>query len=180
MLKAYGHLIDLQVTDLQNNQRQAGTASNNTSLALRSTPGFRNPNAMDINANNIDSHFQGLFNEDVVKKWCKWMKDHCCCCGSKSHRNSLEKHPSPLICNHCGCTGHFSWICLAHLQGKPATQRAATTGPASAPLPTSAAATIASSASITDYKAENAALKDSIAILTKQVQGLAEQVKQAF
>jgi hypothetical protein len=34
--------------------------------------------------------------------------------------------------------------------------------------------------SITDYKAENAALKDSIAILTKQVQGLAEQVKQAF
>jgi hypothetical protein len=33
---------------------------------------------------------------------------------------------------------------------------------------------------ITDYEAENAALKDSIAILTKQVQGLAEQVKQAF
>jgi hypothetical protein len=31
-----------------------------------------------------------------------------------------------------------------------------------------------------DYKAENAALKDSIAILIKQVQGLAEQVKQAF
>jgi hypothetical protein len=31
-----------------------------------------------------------------------------------------------------------------------------------------------------DYKAKNAALKDSIAIFTKQVQGLAEQVKQAF
>jgi hypothetical protein len=28
-----------------------------------------------------------------------------------------------------------------------------------------------------DYEAENAALKDSIMILTKQVQGLAEQVK---
>jgi hypothetical protein len=47
-------------------------------------------------------------------------------------------------------------------------------------LPAPAAATIASSASITDYKAENAAFKGSIAILTKQVQGLAEQVKQAF
>jgi hypothetical protein len=69
---------------------------------------------------------------------------------------------------------------LAHLQGKPATQHAATTGPVSAPSLAPAAAIIASSASITDYEAENAALKDSIAILTKQVQGLAEQVKQAF
>jgi hypothetical protein len=135
---------------------------------------------MDIDANNIDSHFQGLSNEDVVKKWHKWMKDRCCCCGSKSHKNSLEKHPGPLVCNHCGHTGHFSRVCLAHLQGKPATQRAATTSPVSAPLPAPAATTIASSASITDYEAENAALKNSIAILTKQVQGLAEQVKQAF
>jgi hypothetical protein len=47
-------------------------------------------------------------------------------------------------------------------------------------LPAPAAATIAFFASIMDYEAENAALKDSIAILTKQVQGLAEQVKQAF
>jgi cell division protein FtsB len=47
-------------------------------------------------------------------------------------------------------------------------------------LPASAAATIASSTSIMDYKAKNATLKDSITILTKQVQGLAEQVKQAF
>jgi cell division protein FtsB len=59
-------------------------------------------------------------------------------------------------------------------------QRAAATGPVSAPSPAFVATTIASSASITDYEAENAALKDSIAILTKQVQGLAEQVKQAF
>jgi cell division protein FtsB len=59
-------------------------------------------------------------------------------------------------------------------------QCAAATGPVSALLPTPAAATIAFSASITDYKAKNAALKDSIAILTKQVQELAEQVKQAF
>jgi hypothetical protein len=115
-----------------------------------------------------------------VKKWRKWMKDRCCCCGSKSHENSLEKHPGPPVCNHCGRTGHFSRVCLARLQGKPATQRAAATGPVSAPSPAPAAATIASSASITDYEAENAALKDSIAILTKQVQGLAEQVKQAF
>jgi hypothetical protein len=131
---------------------------------------------MDIDANNIDSHFQGLFNEDVVKKWRKWMKDRCHCCSSKSHENSLEKHPGPPVCNHCGRTGHFSRVCLAHLQGKPVTQRAAATGPVFTP----AAATIASSASITDYEAEDAALKDSIAILTKQVQGLAEQVKQAF
>jgi hypothetical protein len=108
------------------------------------------------------------------------MKDRCRCCGSKSHENSLEKHPGPLVCNHCGHTGHFSRVCLARLQGKPATQRAAAIGPVSAPSPAPAAATIASSASITDYEAENAALKDSIAILTKQVQGLAEQVKQAF
>jgi hypothetical protein len=59
-------------------------------------------------------------------------------------------------------------------------QRAATTGPVSTPSPGPATATIASSVSITDYKVENAALKNSIAILTKQVQGLAEQVKQAF
>jgi hypothetical protein len=135
---------------------------------------------MDIDANNIDFHFQGLSNEDVVKKWRKWMKDRCCCCGSKSHENSLEKHPGLPVCNHCGHTGHFSRVCLACLQGKPAMQCAAATGPVSAPSPAPAAATIASSASITDYEAENAALKDSIAILTKQVQGLAEQVKQAF
>jgi hypothetical protein len=40
-----------------------------------------------------------------------------------------------------------------------------------------AAATIASSVSIMDYEVKNAAFKDSIAILTKQMQGLAEQVK---
>jgi hypothetical protein len=71
MLKAYGHSIDLQLTDLHNNQRQAGATSNNSSSAPRSTPGFRDPNAMDINANNIDFHFQGLSNKDVVKKWRK-------------------------------------------------------------------------------------------------------------
>jgi hypothetical protein len=59
-------------------------------------------------------------------------------------------------------------------------QHAAATGPVSALLPASTTATIASSISITDYEAKNASLKDSIAILTKQVQGLAEQVKQAF
>jgi hypothetical protein len=70
-LKAYGHSIDLQVTDLQNNQRQVGATGNNSSLAPRSASGFRNPNAMDTDANNIDSHFQGLSNEDIVKKWRK-------------------------------------------------------------------------------------------------------------
>jgi hypothetical protein len=178
-LKAYGHSINLQLTDLHNNQRQAGATGNNSSLAPHSAPGFRDPNAMDIDANNIDSHFQGLFNEDIVKKWCKWMKDRCRCCGSKLHKNSLEKHSGPPVCNHCGRTSHFFRVCLARLQGKPATQRTAATGPVSTLSPTPAT-TIASSASITDYEAENAALKDSIAILTKQVQGLAEQVKQAF
>jgi hypothetical protein len=43
--------------------------------------------------------------------------------------------------------------------------------------PAPAAATIAFSASIMDYEAKNATLKDSIAILIKQVQGLAKQVK---
>jgi hypothetical protein len=135
---------------------------------------------MDIDANNINSHFQGLSNENVVKKWRKWMKDHCYCCGFKLHENSLKKHPGPLVCNHCGRTGHFSRVCLAYLQEKPATQCAAATGPVFAPLPASATATIASSVSITDYKVKNTALKNSIAILTKQVQGLAKQVKQAF
>jgi hypothetical protein len=114
-LKAYSHSIDLQVTDLQNNQRQADTAGNNLFSAPRSAPGFCDPNAMDINANNIDSHFQGLSNEDGVKKWRKWIKDCCCCCSSKSHENSLEKHPGLPVCNYYSRTGHFSWICLACL-----------------------------------------------------------------
>jgi rRNA maturation endonuclease Nob1 len=114
-LKAYGHSIDLQVTNLQNNQRQAGATGNNSSSAPRSVPGFRDPNAMDIDANNIGSHFQGLSNKDVVKKWRKWMKDCCHCCGSKLHKNSLEKHPGPPVCNHYGHTGHFSRVCLARL-----------------------------------------------------------------
>jgi cell division protein FtsB len=59
-------------------------------------------------------------------------------------------------------------------------QRAAATGPVSTPLPTPTAATIALFAFIMDYKAENAALKDSIAILTQQVKELTKQVKQAF
>jgi hypothetical protein len=178
--KAYGHSIDLQVTNLQNNQCQAGVASSNTSSVPRSAPGFHDPNTIDINANNINSHFQGLSNEDIVKKWHKWMTDRCYCCGSKLHENSLEKHPGPLVCNHCSCTGYFSRVCLARLQGKPATQRAATIGPISALSPAPTAAIIASSVFITDYEAKNAALKDFIAILTKQVQGFAKQVKQAF
>jgi hypothetical protein len=105
MLKAYGHSIDLQLTNLHNNQRQAGATGNNLSSAPRSAPGFHNPNVMDIDANNIDFHFQGLSNKDIVKKWRKWMKDCCRCCGSKSHENNLEKHPGPPVCNHCGRTG---------------------------------------------------------------------------
>jgi hypothetical protein len=70
-LKAYSHSIDLQVTNLQNNQRQAGAAGNNSSSAPCSTSGFCNSNIIDIDANNIDSHFQGLSNEDVIKKWRK-------------------------------------------------------------------------------------------------------------
>jgi hypothetical protein len=134
-LKAYGHSIDLQLTNLHNNQCQADAAGNNSSLAPCSTPGFCNPSAMNIDTNNVDSHFQELSNKDVVKKWHKWMKNCYCCCGSKLHKNSLEKHPSPLVCNHCGCTGYFSWVCLACLQGKPAMQRAAATGSVSTPLP---------------------------------------------
>jgi hypothetical protein len=57
-------------------------------------------------------------------------------------------------------------------------QCATATNPISTPSPIPAAATIASSASITEYKAKNTTLKNSIVILTKQVQGLAEQVKQ--
>jgi hypothetical protein len=121
MLKAYSHLINLQLTNLHNNQRQAGTAGNNLSLAFCSAPSFCNSNAIDINANNINSYFQGLSNEDIVKKWRKWMKDCCHCRGSKLHENSLEKHLGPLVCNHCSCTGHFSQVCLAYLQEKPAT-----------------------------------------------------------
>jgi hypothetical protein len=70
-LKAYSHSIDLQLTDLHNNQRQASAAGNNTSSAPCSALGFRNPNAMDIDANNIDSYFQALSNKDIVKKWRK-------------------------------------------------------------------------------------------------------------
>jgi hypothetical protein len=69
MLKAYDHSIDLQLTNLHSNQHQAGAAGNNLSLAPYSTLSFRNPNAIDITANNIDFHFQGLSNEDIVKKW---------------------------------------------------------------------------------------------------------------
>jgi hypothetical protein len=70
-LKAYSHSIDLQVTDLQNNQRQAGATGNNLSLAPCSALGFCNHNMMGIDANNIDSHFQRLSNKNIVKKWCK-------------------------------------------------------------------------------------------------------------
>jgi hypothetical protein len=70
-LKAYSHSINLQLTDLHNNQHQVGAAGNNSSLASRSAPSFCNSNTIDIDANNIDSHFQGLSNENVVKKWRK-------------------------------------------------------------------------------------------------------------
>jgi hypothetical protein len=68
MLKAYGYSIDLQLTNLHNNQCQAGTADNNSFLAPCSASSFCGPNAIDIDANNIDFHFQELSNEDVVKK----------------------------------------------------------------------------------------------------------------
>jgi hypothetical protein len=108
------------------------------------------------------------------------MKNHYCYCGSKLHKNTLKKHPGPLVCNHCSRTSHFSQVYLVHLQEKLAMQCTAATSPVSTPSSTSATTTIAFSAFITNYKTKNAALNDSIAILTKQVQGLAEQVKQAF
>jgi hypothetical protein len=70
-LKTYNHSIDLQLTDLYNNQCQAGAAGNNLFLASYTFSGFCDPNAIDINAKNIDFHFQELSNENIIKKWHK-------------------------------------------------------------------------------------------------------------
>lgn len=176
-LKAYGHTIDLQLSDLRNNQHQA-LSSAPSSLASHTAPGFHNPNAMDIDGSNFDNSFSGLSGNDILKHWRKVMRSHCRCCGLKGHENSLKKHSGPPVCNHCGKSGHYARVCLSCIQGRPATQRVAATG--SSPFPALVPASIAFSASIVDHEAENAALKNSIKILRRQVEGLVTQVKQAF
>lgn len=147
-LKAYSHAIDLQLSDLQNNQHQASSLAP-LSLASCTAPGFCNLNAMDIDASNFNDSFRGLSGDDILKHWHKVMCGRCCCCGSKGHENSLERHLGPPIYNHRGKSGHYAWVCLSHIQGRPATQRVAATGFSLFPAPIPAS--IASSTSIVDH-----------------------------
>ncbi len=181
-LKRYGNSIDLQLNDLRNNTQGFSSSSTTTSVPRNSTPAFRDTNAMDIDASNFDSMYEGLTNrDDIIKQWRKAMTGRCKCCGSKAHRFDTTRHPQAK-CNHCGKEGHWQKVCVNRLLGKPKVQSvSATSDPAASS--SSDATTPSSSATISasqDPEAEVAALKDFIDIQNKQMADLVAKVEKAF
>lgn len=169
VLKQYGILIDTQLVDLKHNLAVASGKAPVVPGTSRPT-GFRNPNAMDIdatvttaleiNATFIDKVFAGVTDKNAIKDlWKKVLKGRCRSCGSKQHTDAHTNHGTQT-CNHCSKTGHWGNICLHRILGEPksSTTRA------------SPSSTIASTSSTGDDKeASIGALKDILVLQQKQL-----------
>lgn len=169
--------IDISIMDMKNaNALASGKAQLTTTVNSR-TNAFRNPNAMDIDANlvdidatNIDKAFVGLTGKNEIRAMHrKVMKDRCKCCGSKNHRFSEEKHLAGNdICSHCGKKGHWYRVCMNRIMGKPKITRVAATGTSSSSGSTTSSSTPSSSSTTTvasssdDRNAEIARLRDMV------------------
>ena len=178
-VKKCGHSIDLQLSDLLNNTGGAPSSSSyHTSNApVPSAFRTRDPNAMDIDATNFDSFFEGLSeNNDIYAQWKKAMRGRCNVCGSKAHKAADGRHGDNNLCGHCGKTGHWRKVCLARLQGKPKAHNASATDPSASP--SSSSTSIASSSS--DSGAEIASLKDQLEAQRKELEAMTAKINASF
>ena len=158
---------------------------------------FRDPNAMDIDASNLDDAFQGLTSrEEVIKRHRQEMRNRCRVCGSKNHRADDPRHSGTTTCNWCGKSGHWERVCIQRLSGVPKAQpgqavRANTAGtpqtstpanpttsraPTAPPRPPPAAAVAAS----IDPGAEFARMQDMLAMQQKQLNEMTTLMSQHF
>ncbi|EKM49175.1 uncharacterized protein PHACADRAFT_201938, partial [Phanerochaete carnosa HHB-10118-sp] len=103
MVKNYGATIDLQKADLAANQGKPVSQPRSTTTTRSS--GFRDPNAMDIDAMDIsaarfDDLFQGLKDPAEIKRqYNKLMVGRCRVCGSKGHK--ADGAHEDTKCQHC-------------------------------------------------------------------------------
>ena len=182
--KGYGYVVEKSPIELNNDLRQIkGKTPSITSVSIPNNSGFRDPNAMDIDATNtgiadqLIAWVKGLTSQkDIYAKWQQFMKGRCTCCGSSGHANSATKHPN-VICNHCSKANHYARVCLKRLYDQagvaPRQKVAATSSTVSTSTASSSNAPAASSATVAasnqDLGATVAALADSLALIQKQL-----------
>lgn len=104
-LVAYCKQIDASINDLKYSLAAASGSSSLSSAPVSST-GFRDPNAMDIDASRFDQQFTGLPRDPTIVKahLQKVLKDKCPVCASADHRK--DHHPADTRCSHCQKPGH--------------------------------------------------------------------------
>ncbi|GJF00956.1 hypothetical protein PsYK624_172600 [Phanerochaete sordida] len=156
--------MDTLLQDLATRQTSTGKARATPSAPIRV---FRDPDAMEIDAASIDEAFKGLRGNDLRKQFDSVMRDRCRVCGSKEHKANDARHRDP-VCHHCQRKGHWAVVCRSRIEGLPPT----------APSPTAnirandAASSDSSPGSSTGpdtREADLAALKDSVALIVKQL-----------
>ncbi|GJF00602.1 hypothetical protein PsYK624_168950 [Phanerochaete sordida] len=167
-LQAAGYTVDRSkdtlLQDLATRQADTGKARATPSAPVRV---FRDPDTMEIDAASIDEAFKGLRGNDLRKQFDSVMRGRCRVCGSKGHKANDARHRDP-VCHHCQRKGHWVVVCRSRIEGLPPT----------APSPTAniRANDTASSDSSSGLptgpntrEADLAALKDSVALIVKQL-----------
>lgn len=178
-----GKQIDVTLVDLHNNLAAAGKATKPAQQQARpnNASAFRDPNAMDIDASNLDEMFKGLSTrEDITAQHRRVMKGRCRVCGSKAHTDA-SRHQN-VTCNWCGKKNHWQKICISRLCGEPRAQAVKatdTSDPAASIASTSTASASATSAS-SDMEATIAALRDALDAQAKQMAAMQASISKGF
>ena len=177
-----GKQIDITLVDLQNNLHAATGKSVRPQQQSRSTaaPAFRDPNAMDIDATNLDEMFKGLTTrEDITAQHRRVMKGRCRVCGSKAHTDAA-RHQN-VTCNWCGKKNHWSKICISRLCGEPRAQavKAADTSDPAATIASSTTSPSTNSAG-PDIEATIAAFRDMLDLQAKQMAEMQATINKGF
>lgn len=138
-----------------------------TSLsATKGNSGFRDPNAMEIDASCFNDLFVNTKGKDAIfKQWSKVMANRCKVCGSSSQGHNALGH-SDTTCNHCGKKGHWAKVCKQRLISTPPAAKVTTTPTVDTRAPDKLSL---SSLSDNSSDATIAALKDQIELQQKQL-----------
>lgn len=168
-LKNAGYTVDRMKDQLDQDLAVVSGKANTTASTLACA--FRDPDAMDIDASNIDERFKRLTGNDLKRQFEAYMRDKCKVCGLKAHTASDPLHRES-VCNHCGRKGHYSRVCRSYLEGRPAV-----TKPAPATIcatdTASSGTTPGSSTGPDTREAEIATLRDQLHIMNKRLSDFA-------